>query len=89
VEELEEPLERRKRRGADILLGESRLDRLEEPIAEVVEGEVVETIDCVREVVRGEVGLELGARGVDAREDPALLDRSGPRLRLDRSRKKK
>ena len=50
MEQLEEPLERRERRRAHVLLGEPRLDRLEVPVAEVVEREVVEPLDAVREV---------------------------------------
>ena len=75
MEQLEQTLERGERRRPHVRLAEPRLDRLEIPVAEVVEREVVEPVDRVREVERREVVLELCARRVDAREDPSLLDR--------------
>src|SRR5436305_265863 len=66
--------------GIDVVRLEPRLDRLEVPVAEVVEGEVVQAVDRVREVELVEVALDLGAGGVDARDDPALFERGRPRL---------
>src|SRR5947209_15244028 len=54
-----------------------RLDRFRVPVAEVIEGEVIEPVDSVRKVERGEVLIELGPGRVDAREDP---DRKSTRL---------
>src|SRR5581483_8298233 len=51
--------------AANALLAESGLDRLEVPVAEVVERQVVEAIDGMCEVEPVEVGLDLGARRVD------------------------
>ena len=77
MQQREQPLERGERRGLRVLVAgvEPRLDRLRVPVAEVVEGEVVGPLDRVGEVERGEVGLQLGARRVDAGDDPALLER--------------
>ena len=44
MKQLEEPLERLERRRAHVLLLEPRLDRLEVPVAEVVEREVVQPL---------------------------------------------
>ena len=75
MEQLQEPLERRERSGPRGLLREPRLDRLRVPVAEVVECEAIEPLDGVREVEPREIGLHLGAGRLEAREDPALLDR--------------
>ena len=85
MEQRQQPLERRERRRRRVLvaLAQPRLDRLGVPVAEVVEGEAVERLDRVREVERRPRLLELGARRVEPRQDPALLDLARPRLRLD------
>ena len=51
MQQLEQPLERGERGRLHVGLAEPRLDRLEVPVAEVVEGQVVEPVDGVREVV--------------------------------------
>ena len=63
------PARRRRRR-------KPRLDRLRVPVAEVVEGQVVELVDEVGEVERGEVPLDLALGLREAGEDPPLLERS-------------
>src|SRR5206468_11591591 len=82
VQQLEQPLERGERRRLHVGLIQPRLDRLEVPVAEVVEGQVVEPLDGVREVERIQVLLDAGPGCVDAREDPALLERRRTRLDL-------
>ena len=62
VQELEQPLQHRERHSARVpvrFVVEPRLDRLRVPVAEVVEGEVVERIDGVREVELPEIPLHL------------------------------
>ena len=78
MQQRQQPFECRERRGAHVGLAQARLDRLEVPVAEVVEREVVEPVDRVREVEACEIVLELRAGRVDAGEDPALLDRRRP-----------
>ena len=76
MQEREQPLERRQR-GRDrrrVAVVEPRLDRLRVPVAEVVEREVVERRRRLGEVEACPRVLELGTRGVEAREDPALLE---------------
>ena len=83
MEEREQPLERGER-GRDrvrVRLVEARLDRLRVPVAEVVEREVVEDRRGGREVETAEALLELGPRGVEPGEDPALLELPGRCLR--------
>ena len=75
MQQLQQALERRERCRLHVGLAEARLDRLEIPVAEVVEGQVVEPFGGVREVELREVALDLGPRRVDARENPALLER--------------
>ena len=79
MEQLEQPLERTEsgRAGILIALVEARLDRLQVPIAEVVEGEAVQGLRHMGEVERAEIGLNRRADSVEARQDPALLDGSG------------
>ncbi len=62
---------------------EPRLDRLGVPVAEVVEGEVVERVGDVGEVEPRQELLDLGPRLVDPRDDPRLLERRGVELGLD------
>ena len=57
-----------------VVLVETRLDRLGVPVAEVVERQVVEDVRRRREVESAPGVLELRAGGVDAGEDPALLE---------------
>ena len=79
VEQLQQPLERgeRRRLGVGVAGVEPRLDRLQVPVAEVVEGQVVELVDEVGEVELGEVaarpraGSARGARGSSAPRSPA------------------
>ena len=88
MEQGEQPLERRERRRdrGGVVGVEPRLDRLGVPVAEVVEGQVVERVGGMREVEARQQLLELGARLVDPADDPALLERLGPELGLDRRR---
>src|SRR5436190_85913 len=84
MKELQKALETRGR-GRDrigVAGVQAGLDRLEVPVAEVVEGEVVELLHQVREVELVEVPLDraLGLR--EAGEDPALLQRRRPLLDL-------
>jgi hypothetical protein len=60
MQQLQEPLERRGRRrdGIRIVLVDPGLDRLQIPVAEIVEGDVVELLDEVREIERIEVRLD-------------------------------
>ena len=83
MEQREQPLERAvRRRDRGLLAGvEPRLDRLRVPVAEVVEDQVVERVDDLRELERRRRQrlLDQRARLVDPPQDPALLER----LRLD------
>ena len=82
MQEREQALERRER-GRDrrlVAVVQPRLDRLGVPVAEVVEGEVVERRRRLGEVETRPGVLELGASRVEPREDPALLEA----LRRDR-----
>src|SRR6188508_783300 len=84
MEQSEEPLEGGER-GRDrrrIAVVEPRLDRLRVPVAEVVEGEVVEGGRRLGEVEARPGVLDLGSSRVDASEDPPLLEIP----RLDRGR---
>ena len=60
MQQLEEPLECRARcrDRIRVTLVDARLDRLEIPVAKVIEGEVVELLDEVREVERVQVRLD-------------------------------
>src|SRR5689334_6310203 len=78
MQELQQPLERGERGRLNVGLTEARLDRLEVPVAEIVEGQVVELADEVREVELGEVALGGALCLRDTRQDPALLDRLWP-----------
>ena len=77
VQQAEQAFEGRERhRDRPFIAGvQTGFDRLGVPVAEVVEGEVVEPLDSVGEVERGEKLLDLRPRLVDPREDPALLER--------------
>src|SRR5579872_2875728 len=77
VQELQQADERRERGRLRIGVAvvEPLLDRLRVPVAEVVERQVVELVDEVREVELAEQALELELRLGEAREDPALLER--------------
>ena len=77
VEQLEQALERRSgcRQRIGVARVEARLDRLEVPVAEVVEGQVVELVDQVREVELVEIPRAGALRRRQPREDPALLKR--------------
>ena len=77
MQQLQQPLERgdRGRARVGVAVVEPRLDRLGVPVAEVVEGEVVELVDEVREVELAEQPLDLALRLREPREDPALLER--------------
>ena len=85
MEEREQPLERRERRRlrVGVLVVEPLLHRFRVPVAEVVEGQVVELVDQVGEVEVGEQALDLALGLRQPRENPALLDRRRPLLRLD------
>src|SRR3954471_4440688 len=76
MQQLQQPLEcgKRRRLRFGVVLEEPRLDRLEIPVAEVVEGKVVQASDGVREVIGVEVALDLRARRIDPRQDPPLLE---------------
>ena len=85
VQEREQTLERGER-GRDrrlVTVVEPRLDRLGVPVAEVVEGEVVERGRRLREVEPRPGVLELGTCLVEPREDPALLEALRRRGHLD------
>src|SRR5581483_11375080 len=84
VQQREQPLERGERgsgRGG-VARVQPRLDRLRIPVAEVVEDEVVERLDQVREVEAREQLLDLRPRLVDAAQDPDLLERLRGELRF-------
>ena len=85
MENSKQPLERSERRGKSIriLCDEPRLDRLRIPVAEVVEGEAIERGGRGCEIELPERALQELPRLVEAREDPALLSRARPGLRLD------
>src|SRR5437667_12186789 len=76
MEQLQQAFERRERRRLRLLVAvvEARLDRLREPVAEVVEGEPVQLLRRVREVELAEQALDLALGGRQARENPALLE---------------
>ena len=76
VQQLQQPLERggRRRARVGVAVVEPRLDRLEVPVAEVVEGQVVELVGHVREVELAEQLLGRALRLREPREDPALLE---------------
>src|SRR3954452_15006324 len=82
MEQLQHALQRSERRAARGRLAEARLDRLEVPVAEVVEDEVVEHVDGAEELEALQRVVDLGPRSVYARQDPALLERLGPQLDL-------
>ena len=84
VQQREQPLERResRRRGVRVVLVEPRLRRLRVPVAEVVEGEAVELLHGRGEVEPRPGPLDLRAGRVEPRQDPALLERPRPRVRL-------
>ncbi len=77
MQEREEPLERRERGRAGVVVAvvEPLLDRLGVPVAEVVEREVVEDTGRGGEVEPAPRLLDVRAGGVEPREDPALLER--------------
>ena len=81
MEQREQSLERVEsgRRGVGVLRVQSGLDRLGVPVAEIVEGEVVERVDRRREAVLTEAALDLLAHAVDTPQNPPLerLARSG------------
>ncbi len=85
MEQPQEPLERRERgRGrGGVARVQTGLDRLGVPVAEVVEGEVVEPLDDMGEVEAREQLLDLPAQPVDPSQDPALLERARGEPRLD------
>ena len=80
MQQLQQPLERRGRRRARIGVAvvQPRLDRLEVPVAEVVERQVVELVHRVREVELVEEAPRPALRLRQPREDPALLERRRP-----------
>src|SRR5581483_143371 len=84
VQQLQQPLEgcERGRPRIPVAVVQPRLDRLRVPVAEVVEGEVVQELRDLREVERGERCFHLPLRERQAREDPALLERGRPLLHL-------
>src|SRR5262245_24777666 len=84
MEQREQPLERGEGRRTHLRLAQARLDRLAVPVAEVVERQVVETVDRVREVECAEVDVDLFPRPVEPGEDPALLDGRRERRPLPR-----
>ena len=85
MEEREQALERGEGRRAAVLVAvvQPRLDRLGVPVAEVVERQVVEGAGRGGEVEPRPVVLERRPRRVEAREDPALLERGRPPGGLD------
>ena len=81
MQEGEQALERGQggRPGGGVAFVEARLDRLGVPVAEVVEGDVVEPGHDAGVVEGAEALLDLGAGGFEAGQDPAL-DRLGGAL---------
>jgi hypothetical protein len=81
----EEELERPERRCArvDVAVVQPWLDRFGIPVAEVVEGEVVQHARRGGEVELAPGVLDRDAGGVDPGEDPVLLERRGPRIGPD------
>ena len=77
MQQLEQALERRERGRARVRVArvQARLDRLGVPVAEVVEGQVVELARRRAEVELVEVRLDRALRRREPREDPALLER--------------
>src|SRR5205085_8317304 len=71
------PLERRRggREHVSLAVVEPGLDRLEIPVAEVVERQVIQLADEMSEAERLEVRFVCALRRREAREDPALLER--------------
>jgi len=89
VQELQQPLERggRSRARVGVAVVQPLLDRLGVPVAEVVEGQVVELVDEVREIELAEKALGRALRLREPREHPPLLERLralGRRRRLPR-----
>ena len=83
MQELQQPLQRRDRGGSCVLVAvvEAPLHGLGIPVAEIVEGEVVELVHHVREVELSEESLHLTLCLREAGENPALLERAGTFLR--------
>ena len=77
MQQLEQPFERgrRGRARAGVAVVQPALDRLEVPVAEVVEGQVVELVRHVGEVELAEEALDRPLRLREPGEDPALLER--------------
>ena len=80
MQELEQPLERRRRRGSrvHVALVEAPLHRLGVPVAEVVEGQVVQLVDEMGEVELVQQPLELPLRLREPRENPVFLESAWP-----------
>ncbi len=76
MEQLEQPLQRRERRRlrVGVTVVQPRLDRLRVPVAEVVEGEVVEAVGDLGEREARQSILDQRPCPLQPREDPALLD---------------
>ena len=71
--------QRRGERGAVVGIGvvaQARLDDLQVPVAQLAVDEVVEAERDLREVEAVQARLRLGLRRLQAREDPAVLDRA-------------
>src|SRR5688500_4692367 len=82
MQEFQQALERRERRSVRILVTVSlpRLDRLQVPVAELIERQPVERPSDLCEVEYLEIRLDRRARRVELREDPPLFERPRPRL---------
>jgi hypothetical protein len=76
-----------RRPGRLVAVVQPRLDELEVPVAQLAEDEAVEAERGLGEVEAGDPLGRVGLRGLQAREDPAVLDRGrargGPRRRVD------
>jgi hypothetical protein len=83
MQQRQQPLERGRRGRARVGVSfvQPRLDRLGVPVAEVVERQVVQLVDQVREVELVEVALDAPLRLREPRKDPVLFQRARPLLR--------